>query len=77
MTLMPTYESLPPKAQEVARAMSDAARQSMMDAGLWPLGNDDAARFDEACAVFLLATVKTERGLRDLAAKMRREMGIE
>jgi len=76
-SLMRNYEALPPKAQEIAKAMSDAARQAMRDVGLWPLNNDHAARFDEACAIYLIETMDTENALRDVATKMRKEMGFE
>lgn len=57
-TLMPVYESLPEFAasgpsQALVKAMSDAAREVMREFDVQPKGDDRAAIFDEACAVFL------------------------
>lgn len=54
MLTMATYERLTRQDQSLARSMADAAREVLRDAGVRPTGDDDAARFDEACAVFLV-----------------------
>lgn len=51
--MMPTYDALPPHLQIVATEMANAAREAMRERGFKPDNSDDAARFDEACAVFL------------------------
>lgn len=53
--IMDTFDSLPQEQQAIARAMSNAARQTMVEHGLQPLNDDHAARFDEACAKYLNA----------------------
>jgi hypothetical protein len=53
--LMRIYEAMPRPMQEIARDMANAARLAMRDAGFRPANDDRAARFDEACAVFLIA----------------------
>ena len=44
--IMGTFDSLPPQQQAIAREMSSAARQTMVDHGLQPLNDDHAARLD-------------------------------
>ena len=56
MGLMDTFDSLPPNQQEIARAISDAARQELRERGVKPRNDDEAARFDEACAKFVRAS---------------------
>lgn len=55
--IMDTFDSLPPQHQAVAKAMANAARQTMLDHGINPLNDDHAARLDEACARYLGATL--------------------
>jgi hypothetical protein len=55
--LMPTFETLSTHSMAVVRAMSDAAREALRDAGIKPRNDDAAARFDEACAVFLVVSM--------------------
>lgn len=75
--LMPNYNSLSPTGQKIARTMSDAAREVLTEVGMWPLNNDHAAIFDEACAVYFIQSLKTEKRLFDLAARLKKEMGFE
>lgn len=64
--IMDTFDSLPPQQQAIAREMSNAARQTMVDHGLQPLNDDHAARLDEACAKYLHARVAADaRRLED------------
>ncbi len=53
--MMSTFEALAPLHQEVARAMANGAREAMREHGFAPLNDDNAARLNEACAVFLKA----------------------
>lgn len=53
--LMSTYDRLPYAKKQIARRMADAARKAMTESGAPPLNDDNAAHFDEACAVFLNA----------------------
>lgn len=55
--LMKTLDALPENLQAEVKAMSDAARDVMRDAGFAPMNDDRAAAFDEACAVFLNHTL--------------------
>lgn len=63
--LMDTFDSLPQEQQAIARAMSNAARQTMVDHGLKPLNDDQAARLDEACAKYLKARVDADARLAE------------
>ena len=76
-SLMPTYEAMGPTGQDVAREMANAARAVLRSHGFWPLNDDHAAVFDEACAVFLRDSLKTELGMRQIADDMRKEFGFE
>ena len=58
--IMDTFDQLQPQHQVVAKAMADAARQTMVDHGLQPLNDDHAARFDEACAKYLNARLAAD-----------------
>ena len=58
--IMDTFDQLQPQHQAVAKAMADAARQTMVDHGLQPLNDDHAARFDEACAKYLNARLAAD-----------------
>lgn len=58
MNIMKTFDSLNEEDQEIAKAMSDAARTAMGDMGIKPANDDRAAHFDEACAVFLVDSRK-------------------
>jgi hypothetical protein len=62
MSLMKTFDALPPEHQLTVKAMSDASRAAMQDAGLQPLNDDRAAVFDEACAVYLSERLKADGG---------------
>jgi hypothetical protein len=75
--LMPHYESLSIRGQAIARAMADAAKEVMIQIGMWPLNNDHAAIFDEACATYLIESLKVEKRLHDVAAQIKKEMGFE
>lgn len=55
--LMKTCDALPYDLQQVVKAMSDAAREVMLENGFKPMNDDRAAIFDEACAVFLNDTL--------------------
>jgi hypothetical protein len=57
MDLMKTFDSLPPEAQEVVRQMSNTARAALRANGIQPRNDDEAARLDEACAVFFKSSV--------------------
>lgn len=61
--LMDTFDSLPQEQQAIARAMSNAARQTMVDHALKPLNDDHAARLDEACAKYLKARLDADARL--------------
>lgn len=52
--LMKTFEGLIEQHQEIARQMSNAARAVLEQHNRKPDNSDHAARFDEACAVYLL-----------------------
>ena len=58
--IMDTFDHLQPQHQVVAKAMADAARQTMVDHGLQRLNDDHAARFDEACAKYLNARLAAD-----------------
>jgi hypothetical protein len=58
--IMDTFDQLQLQHQVVAKAMADAARQTMVDHGLQPLNDDHAARFDEACAKYLNARLAAD-----------------
>lgn len=55
--IMDTFDRLPPQHQAAAKAMANAARQTMLDHGINPLNDDHAARLDEACARYLDASL--------------------
>lgn len=59
--LMETYDALPPNLQAIAKAMSDASREAITTSGHKPRNDDAAAHFDEACAVYLLASMGRQR----------------
>jgi hypothetical protein len=52
--MMPTFDSLTPREQEIVKDMSDFARACLTDAGFKVLNDDRVARFDEACAVYFV-----------------------
>lgn len=58
MNIMKSFDSLSAEDQAIAKAMSDAARTALIDNGIKPSNDDSAARFDEACAVFLVESCK-------------------
>lgn len=60
MGLMSTFDSLSPEHQEIARDMANAARDAMKAAGYAPHNDDRAARFDEACAVYLAERLRED-----------------
>lgn len=63
--IMDTFDSLPQEQQAIARAMSNAAREKMVDHGLKPLNDDHAARLDEACAKYLKARLDADATLAE------------
>ena len=60
MTLMPTYDAMSERNKNTVRDMSDGARYAMRDSGVLPLNDDQCAVFDEACAVFLKASINAQ-----------------
>lgn len=62
MNNMQTYESLSQEKQAIAKAMADAARAALKAHGIEPANDDSAARFDEACAVFLEQSSRAAQG---------------
>lgn len=58
--LMTTFDRLTDQQRAVAKAMSDAAREVLRENAITPKNDDHAARFDEACAVFLVRSLRND-----------------
>ena len=63
--IMDTFDRLPQGQQAIARAMSNAARATMVGHGLKPLNDDHAARLDEACAKYVKARLDADARLTE------------
>ncbi|TXG99974.1 MAG: hypothetical protein E6R08_00645 [Nevskiaceae bacterium] len=57
--MMKTFEALSEDGQALVKEMADAARGVLKEHGIAPKNDDDASRFDEACAAML---VKSRNG---------------
>lgn len=66
--IMDTFDSMPPEQQALARAMSNAARETMVGHGLKPLNDDHAGRLDEACARYLNARLAADGSFAEARA---------